>query len=221
MLRLVRYTFGIRIHSAFLMFVGCLFFPIVLTFSAGAANFFGTVELKMSLEKQDNWPATMQRHIKNTIFKPKVKLSGSEWESLKQKWSALDDLKKLEAVNRFWNQWPYKTDPVAYGKRDYWAAPYEFVTNSGDCEDYSISKYYTLRELGLPQDNLRILVVRETVRNIGHAILGVQIGNDVFILDNLANTVVPMRFIRNYDPQFSVNESYRWVHLKPSKKKKK
>lgn len=161
----------------------------------------------------------MHHHVRNTIFKPNVKLSGSEWESLKQKWSALDDIKKLEAVNRFWNQWPYKTDPVAYGKKDYWAAPYEFVKNSGNCEDYSISKYYTLRELGFSQDMLRILVVRETVRNIGHAIVGVLIGNDIFILDNLANAVVPIRYIRNYDPQFSVNENYRWVHLKPSKKK--
>ncbi len=213
-------------YTALFKHVGCLSFVLFLTAFvfqsyAAAASFFGTVELKMTLEKQENWPATMQRHAKNTIFKAQVKLSGTDWQSLKMKWSGLDEYKKLEAVNRFWNQWPYKTDLSAYGKKDYWAAPYEFVRHSGDCEDYSISKYYTLRELGFPQDRLRILVVRETVRNIGHAILGVIMGDDIFILDNLANTVVPMRFIRNYEPQFSLNESYRWVHLKPSKKKRK
>ena len=86
---------------------------------------------------------------------------------------------------------------------------------SGDCEDYSIVKYYTLKALGVPVDDMRIVVVRETIRNIGHAVLAVYDGDDIYILDNLSEAVRPAQRIRNYVPQFSVNEKNRWVHVKP------
>jgi predicted transglutaminase-like cysteine proteinase len=51
-------------------------------------------------------------------------------------------------TNRFLNDWRYKPDDQNYGQRDYWATPLEFLRRSGDCEDYAIAKYVTLRELG-------------------------------------------------------------------------
>ena len=52
---------------------------------------------------------------------------------------------QLAAVNRFVNQWPYRTDADNYGRSDYWATPLEFFRRSGDCEDYVIAKYRSLR----------------------------------------------------------------------------
>ena len=59
---------------------------------------------------------------------------------------------QVYAVNRFINQWRYRSDAENYGHSDYWATPIEFMTRSGDCEDYAIAKYVSLRELGVPVD---------------------------------------------------------------------
>ena len=33
---------------------------------------------------------------------------------------------QILAVNRFVNQWPYRSDSDNYGRSDYWATPLEF-----------------------------------------------------------------------------------------------
>lgn len=59
------------------------------------------------------------------------------------------DIKKLNFVNTWVNGIKYKSDQEVYGVNDYWATLYEFVgKNAGDCEDYTIAKYYILKELG-------------------------------------------------------------------------
>ncbi len=176
---------------------------------------FGTVEFQMDLKKQQHWLSAISRNKSNPIFFEEKRFNSSTlWKDLKQKTEGKTLLQKLNIVNRFWNMWPYRTDPEVYGQKDYWAAPHEFLKKSGDCEDYSIVKYYTLKELGVPADDMRIAVVRETIRNIGHAILVVYEGDSIYILDNLSDAVRPAERVRNYVPQFSVNEKHRWVHVK-------
>ncbi len=34
------------------------------------------------------------------------------------------------------------------------------VKGAGDCEDYSIAKYFTLRRLGIPSEKLRVILHR-------------------------------------------------------------
>ena len=155
-----------------------------------------------------------EKSEKADFFDEKRFNSSTVWKDLKSRVKGKPLLEQLDIINRFWNLWPYRTDKEVYGKQDYWAAPYEFLAKSGDCEDYCIIKYYTLKELGIPVEKMRIVVVRETIRNIGHAVLAVYDGDDVYILDNLSDAVRPMERIRNYVPQFSVNEKYRWVHVK-------
>ena len=140
------------------------------------------------------------------------------WEKLYAKLTGLPVMDQAREVNRFFNQWPYRTDIVVYGLNEYWATPLEFAKNSGDCEDYAISKYYALRALGVPKDKLRIVAVKDTIKNIGHAVLAVYIGETAFILDNLS--MIPLEHTRltHYKPQFSVNEEYRWGHARIVKK---
>ena len=57
--------------------------------------------------------------------------------------------RRSRAVNRFVNGWAYRADADNYGRSDYWATPLEFFRRSGDCEDYVIAKYRSLRLLGL------------------------------------------------------------------------
>lgn len=68
---------------------------------------------------------------------------------------------KLEAVNRFFNQVPYRSDIKAWGKNDFWASRLEFLGKGmGDCEDYAVAKYLTLIQLGVPQKKLFMTYVR-------------------------------------------------------------
>ena len=203
---------------ALLLCVTCTlaYVPFLASSAQARPRLFGTVEFQMELKKQKNWLSAIERNRKKPIFFDENRFNSSTlWKDLRQKAEGRPFREKLDIVNRFWNRWPYRTDQEVYRKQDYWAAPYEFLSKSGDCEDYCIVKYYTLKELGVPVDDMRIVVVRETIRNIGHSILAVYQGDDIYILDNLSDSVRPAQRVRNYAPQFSVNEKYRWVHVKP------
>ena len=85
--------------------------------------------------------------------------------------------------------------PIAdnYGRSDYWATPLEFFRRSGDCEDYVIAKYQSLRLLGWPPEALRLVVVQDVVRDLPHAVLAVYLDGAIYILDNLSGTVLGRR----------------------------
>ena len=125
------------------------------------------------------------------------------------------ELEKLKEVNSFFNKWPYRTDMEAWGKSDYWATPKEFISKSGDCEDYSIVKYYALKSLGIPVENMRIVVLNDSIRNLDHSVLAVDVDGKIYILDNVSNLVLPDTRLAHYKPYYSVNENFRWVHLPP------
>ena len=96
----------------------------------------------------------------------------------------------LRYVNTFWNRFPYREDITNWGKADYWVWPNLFLKKSGDCEDYAIIKYFTLKELGMDTDKLRIVVLRDTLRRLSHAVLAVYMDNDIVILDNISNAIM-------------------------------
>ena len=202
----------------------CLAVPLFCFFAAGAAvaaeavKLFGTVEIRRPLDSPPDWLAVMERNAKNPIFEPEHKLNSSTaWGEFKARAEKLPFMEQLKLVNSFWNKWPYRMDKETYGKEDYWAAPYEFLKNSGDCEDFSIVKFFTLRALGVSPDNMRIVVLVETIRNIPHAVLVVYVDGDAYVLDNLSNNVLSHTRYRSYEPRYSVNEQSRWAHMKPKK----
>jgi predicted transglutaminase-like cysteine proteinase len=184
-----------------------------------AVRLFGTVEIRSPLSTLPAWISVMERNKAHPIFIAGSKLHASlTWDALQAKVKGMPKLDQLRLVNSFWNRWPYHEDSELYKKSDYWATPFEFRKNSGDCEDYSITKYYTLRGLGFPAESMRIVVVMETIRNIAHAVLAVYLDDDVYILDNLSANVLSHSRLRNYVPRYWVNEDFRWVHLVPQKK---
>lgn len=174
---------------------------------------FGKLEIKSSMKSMTQWLEMLERNKQHPFFSDTVKIKNDTWSTLKEKWGKLSPKAQLEAVNLFWNKWPYRQDPEVYKKPDYWAAPYEFYKNSGDCEDYSIIKYFALLELGVPKDAMRIAVVKETIRNIPHAVLVVYLDDDAYVLDNLNNQVLSHSRFKQYDIHYSINELYKWVHL--------
>lgn len=83
------------------------------------------------------------------------------WDGVIQSAKSKDILNKLKDVNDFWNKLRYKRDLAHWKKKDYWATPFEFLgTGAGDCEDYAIAKYYSLKKLGVPDSKLRITYVK-------------------------------------------------------------
>ncbi len=122
-------------------------------------------------------------------------------------------MEQLHLVNEFFNRWPYKSDSEAFGQREYWALPTVFMSRSGDCEDYAIAKYFALRQLGFDKKELRIVVLYDGIRNVGHAVLAVYQDNDILILDSLSNFITTHTRYRHYIPQYSMNETTRWAHV--------
>ena len=188
--------------------------------AAKPIRLFGTVEFRSPLKNLPKWERVRNLEQKKPSFVPsgmdtRNKTVSDRWRVLRDKLQDAPLMEKLKGVNNFFNQWPYKTDIEIWGVEDYWETPREFVERSGDCEDYAISKYYALRELGLPPETLRIVAVKDSIRNLGHAVLAVFIGDDAYVLDNLTGLILSHKRLTHYKPQFSVNENTLWRHIQP------
>ena len=118
-------------------------------------------------------------------------------EELKDK----SDLAKLNFVNTWVNYIKYKSDQQLYGMSDYWATLYEFVgKNGGDCEDYTITKYYILKELGVSPQKMKFVYViyqSRSGKKTPHMVLAYlkidqpKTKDDILILDNNNRLVLP------------------------------
>lgn len=181
---------------------------------------FGTIEFRSDKSKIKTWVDVLDRQNASDFFKTGKKWRGS-YTKFKQKFASLKGKPKaqLELVNNYWNQYPYREDIAVYNMPDYWAIPEQFVRTSGDCEDYAIAKYYTLVDLGYSKDNMRLVIVYEPIRGFAHAILAVYLKNDIMILDNLTNMVYSHKQLKTYEPRYSINHKWRWVHMRPKQKK--
>lgn len=120
---------------------------------------------------------------------------------------------QLVAVNAFVNAHGYMPDDRNWGVADYWATPGEFMSRSGDCEDYAIAKYLSLKEIGWGESDLRIVVVRDTNLQVAHAVLVVAYAGRTWVLDNQVGRVNETAEVSHYRPVFSINETSWWHHL--------
>lgn len=119
---------------------------------------------------------------------------------------------QIIAINGYMNQKRYIIDPRNYGVRDYWATPGQFLARNGDCEDYAIAKYMSLRTLGFKGSQLRIVVLKDMNLGLAHAVLVVYHDGKPFVLDNQIKTVVPADKVYHYKPYYSINEKHWWLH---------
>ena len=183
-----------------------------------------TVEFRGELKNMPKWQRVVAAEQKSRTFDGDLSglMRGSvhkQWLDLVNRAKTMSDLEKAKAVTVFFNRWPYKTDQAVYRVADYWATPREFMAKSGDCEDYAITKFYALMKLGVDPENMRIVALKDTIRNLAHAVLAVYTNNDAYILDNLTDMTLTHTRYTHYLPQYSVNEVYRWAHVRPKKKK--
>jgi len=106
------------------------------------------------------------------------------------------------------------SDKKHWHKEDYWATPVEFLsTNGGDCEDFSIAKYFTLLEIGVPDERLRITYVKAIRLNQAHMVLAYYETpeSEPLILDNLTKRIQAASQRRDLLPVYSFNGSHLWM----------
>jgi predicted transglutaminase-like cysteine proteinase len=121
---------------------------------------------------------------------------------------------KLKIVNEFFNLIPYKSDIDHWNAKDYWATPFEMLTSFGaDCEDYSIAKYFTLRELGIDDGKLRITYVKALNWDEAHMVLTYSPApNEMpLVLDNLKSEIVTANLRTDLIPVYSFNATGLWL----------
>lgn len=135
-----------------------------------------------------------------------------EWKAFIATLDGKDRLSQLEEVNRYMNAHPYIQDIANWGLPDYWETPKEFLDRNGDCEDYAIAKYYSMRALGMGNETLRIVVLQDLNLRIPHAILVAYVDGKPYVLDNQIPQVVTADVIHHYRPFYSINEQNWWLH---------
>jgi predicted transglutaminase-like cysteine proteinase len=100
------------------------------------------------------------------------------------------------------------SDLAQYGAIDVWSSPLvTFTTGAGDCEDYAIAKFVALRQAGISPDDLRIVVMRDTVHGEDHAVAAVRLDGHWLMLDNRRMAMVEDGNVRNYRPLFVIDQS--------------
>lgn len=104
----------------------------------------------------------------------------------------------------------YKYDQDNYGVPNYWATPLETLSRgSGDCEDFAILKFFTLKALGVPEKNLRLTLVGDQgSEKLDHAILVVNAAEgreNALILNNDSEASVLPWDVWEYKPYFVFN----------------
>lgn len=100
------------------------------------------------------------------------------------------------------------SDLAQYGEIDVWTPPLvTFNRGAGDCEDYAIAKFVALRQAGIATDDLRIVIMRDTIRGEDHAVAAARLDGHWLMLDNRRMALVEDIDVRNYQPLFVFDQS--------------
>lgn len=131
------------------------------------------------------------------------------WSRLLQGEAGQAEREQLNAVNRFFNrQLTFQDDRRIWRQTDYWATPVQaLLKGAGDCEDYALAKYFSLRKLGVASDKLRITYVKALTQNQAHMVLTYYPNPtaDPLVLDNLIGEIRPASQRKDLLPVYAFN----------------
>jgi predicted transglutaminase-like cysteine proteinase len=147
-----------------------------------------------------------------------------KWERLINESQNRSEWDMINAVNAFFNHSIEAAADAESTGGDYWQSPLEtLVRGQGDCDDFAMAKYITLRLLKIPPERLRVATARYP--NGYHAMLLYFASNarDPWVLDNLRfehmgaidNHILRLshRIERgDFEPIFGVNEKF-WTRF--------
>ena len=99
------------------------------------------------------------------------------------------------------------SDLAQYGAVDVWSSPLvTFASGAGDCEDYAIAKFAALRLAGISPEDLRIVVMRDTISGEDHAVAATRLDGHWLMLDNRRMAMIEDTYVRNYRPTFVIDQ---------------
>lgn len=182
-----------RISSAFILILQCITFVVI-------AETVLLDEAMLSYIEKKHGSVARQRLEK--------------WDSLMRTDPSIQEKEKLQRVNDFFNQLRFVSDKIHWKKNDYWATPIEFLsTNGGDCEDFALAKYFTLRELGVSDKKLRLTYVKAIRLNQAHMVLSYfeTPSSEPLLLDNLDKEIRRASKRRDLVPVYSFNGKGLWL----------
>jgi predicted transglutaminase-like cysteine proteinase len=145
-----------------------------------------------------------------------------DWQEILDDNRDKDIDEQLYSINRFFNRLDFVDDLKQWNKNDYWATPVEFLsTNGGDCEDFSIAKYFSLRDMGVSAEKLRLMYVKALRYNMAHMVLAYyETPKSIpLILDNLNKDILPANKRRDLRPVYSFNGEGLWIAKKQGRGK--
>jgi len=147
----------------------------------------------------------------------RAELRLNRWQQLMQNLQGKSEKIKLREVNDFFNKVRFLDDILHWKKNDYWATPVEFlVTNGGDCEDFTIAKYYTLKALGVDMSKMSIAYVKALDYNQAHMVLTYYSSPraEPVILDNLIPQIKKASRRKDLLHVYSFNGDNLWISKK-------
>jgi predicted transglutaminase-like cysteine proteinase len=97
------------------------------------------------------------------------------------------------------------SDLAQHGQIDVWTPPLATLARgAGDCEDYAIAKLVALRRAGLAPDDLRIVVLHDSIHGEDHAVAAARLDGRWLMLDNRRMAMVEDANVRNFRPTFAI-----------------
>ncbi|MEA3641104.1 MAG: transglutaminase-like cysteine peptidase [Lamprobacter sp.] len=202
----------------------CIAAQLIIASPATAGDFdhygiFGETGKEFnSLRGLPKWPTMLERYESEQQQLQQCRLSKANncgyapWQRLLSRLRGQEKAVQLREINQYVNNHPYVTDPMNWGSDDHWATPEEFFNKkAGDCEDFAIAKFLGLRALGFNNDDLRIVAVEDRKRNVNHTVTLVRLDNQIMLLDNEMDSVVPAHSVYHYKPVFAANEDAWWL----------
>lgn len=173
--------------------------------------FFGLIPLKIiNSQENESTYSGLEKSIQSNSW---------YWGKQRQTWlidiikenKTKSDNEKLEIINNFYNnQVRYGSDINIWEKSDYWATPFESLNQGGgDCEDYAIGKYFSLKKMGVKTSKLRIVYVKyyDGYSSVAHMVLTYTKDNGVIlVLDNLSKEIKESKDRKDLTPIFSFND---------------
>lgn len=181
---------------------------VLACLALGLAHFSAQSQTAYGIQSQDRQPRVM----------PNLSAMVAAWKQMLETSRHLSPAEKVEVVNRFFNRaMLFASDDAAWGQADYWATPSEFMYRGrGDCEDFAIAKYVSLRMLGVSPQSLRLMYVHASTggqKPVAHMVLGYfgEGQTDPVVLDNMVDSVRTLSVRTDLAVIYSFNTRGLWI----------
>jgi len=156
-----------------------------------------------------------KKEVTDTGINQQTEETVKAWKQLIDSGQNWSDMRRLKATNDFVNQFTFVDDIDHWQQEDYWATPLQtLVTRGGDCEDFSIAKYFTLTSMGMDEDKLRLTYVKALSLNQAHMVVSYYDNPKVtpLVLDNLNTQILPATQRDDLYPVYSFNGKGLWLN---------